>query len=151
MVLLNSLLGGQSMNSRLNLALRERNGIGYNIESNYTAYTDTGLFCVYFGTDKENLEKAIKIVYKEFQKLRQDPLGALQLAKAKRQLIGQLAIAAENREELMLTIGRSYLLYDKVDPMAKVFEKIEAVTAAQVMEVANMILDEHKLSQLVYF
>ncbi|VAW23332.1 hypothetical protein MNBD_BACTEROID01-2924 [hydrothermal vent metagenome] len=151
MVLLNSLLGGQSMNSRLNLALRERNGIGYNIESNYTAYTDTGLFCVYFGTDKENLEKAIRIVYKEFQKLRQGTLGALQLAKAKRQLIGQLAIAAENREELMLTIGRSYLLYDKVDPMAKVFEKIEAVTAAQVMEVANMILDEHKLSQLVYF
>lgn len=151
MVLLNSILGGQSMNSRLNMALRERNGIGYNIESNYTSYSDTGLFNVYFGTDKENLEKALKIVFNEFQKLKQKQMGAIQLSKAKKQLIGQLAISTENREDLMLTIGKSYLLYDKVDPMIKVFEKIESITTSQIMEVANLILDQQKMSQLVYY
>ena len=150
LVLLNSLLGGHSMNSRLNMALRERKGIAYNVESSYTPYTDTGLFSVYFGTDKENLEKAIAIVYSEFQKLKHSKLGPVQLAKAKKQLIGQLAISVENREELMLTIGKSYLLYGQVDPMAKVYEKIEGITASQLMDVANLILDEPKLSQLIY-
>ena len=150
LVLLNSLLGGHSMNSRLNLSLRERRGIAYNVESNFTPYTDIGLFSVYFGTDKENLEKAISIVYSEFQKLKHNKLGPVQLLKAKKQLIGQLAISVENREELMLAIGKSYLLYGNVDPMIKVYEKIEQVTASQLMEVANLILDESKMSRLIY-
>lgn len=150
LVLLNSLLGGQALNSRLNLALRERKGMAYNVESGYTAYSDTGIFNVYFGTDKENLEKALQIVYKEFQFLKTTKLGTLQLSKAKRQLIGQLAIATDNHEELMLTIGKSFLLFDKVDPMIRVFEKIEAVTASDLLEVANIIFDKNKLSQLVY-
>lgn len=150
LVLLNSLLGGHSMNSRLNLELRERRGIAYNVESGFTPYSDTGLFSVYFGTEKENLEKAISIVYGEFQKLKNIKLGPVQLVKAKKQLIGQMAISIENREELMLAIGKSYLLYGKVDPMTKVYEKIEAVSASQLMEVANMILDESKMSRLIY-
>jgi predicted Zn-dependent peptidase len=115
MVLLNNIIGGQAMNSRLNMALRERKGMAYNIESGYTAYTDTGLFNVYFGTDHENLEKAISLVLKEFKLLREKKLGVLQLSKAQKQLMGQIAISTENREDLMLTIGKSYLLFNKVD------------------------------------
>ncbi len=150
MVLLNNLIGGQSMNSRLNLALRERRGMAYNIESNYTAYSDTGLFSVYFGTDKENFEKAYNLVLKEFKLLRDKKLGAVQLSKAKKQLIGQIAISTESREDLMLTIGKSYLLYNKVDPLRVIFDKIESITAEDLLEVANVVLDERSLSRLVY-
>ncbi len=151
MVLLNNLIGGQALNSRLNLALRERKGMAYNIESSYTAYSDTGLFNVYFGTDKENLEKAINIVLKEFAILRDRKLGAVQLNKAKKQLIGQIAVSTENRDDLMLTIGKSYLLYDKVDPLRVVFQKIEAISADDILEVANVVLDESRMSKLVYY
>lgn len=150
LVLLNNLIGGQSMNSRLNLALRERKGMAYNIESNYSAYSDTGLFSVYFGTDKENFNRAYDLVLKEFKLLRDKKLGAVQLSKAKKQLIGQIAVSTETREDLMLTIGKSYLLYNKVDPLRVVFEKIEAITAELVLEVAQEILDEKRISRLVY-
>lgn len=150
MILLNNLLGGQGMNSRLNLALRERKGLAYNVESSYTAYSDTGLFNVYFGTDNDNYERALQIVYKEFESIRKNKLGTLQLTRAKKQLIGQLAIAGENREDLMLTIGKSYLFYNRVDPMPVVFEKIEAITSDQILEVANEILDPDRMSRLIY-
>ena len=151
MVLLNNILGGQSMNSRLNLALRERKGLAYNIESNYTAYSDTGLFNVYFGTDRENFDMAYDLVLKEFKLIREKKLGAVQLSKAKKQLIGQIAISTESHEDLMLVIGKSYLLYDTVDPLRVVFQKIDAVTADDLFEVANEILDKNNLSRLVYF
>jgi predicted Zn-dependent peptidase len=150
MVLLNNIIGGQSMNSRLNLALRERKGMAYNIESNYSAYSDTGLFNVYFGTDKENFKKAYQLVLKEFELLRNKKLGAIQLSKAKKQLIGQIAVSTETREDLMLTIGKSYLLYNKVDPLRVVFEKIEAISAEDLLDVANEILDQKRMSRLVY-
>jgi len=151
MVLLNNILGGQAMNSRLNLALRERRGMAYNVESGYTAYSDTGLFNVYFGTDKENLEKALTLVYNEFKLLRDNKLGAIQLSKAKKQLIGQIAISTESHEDLMLTIGKSYLLFNKVDPLQIVFNKIEAITIEDLLEVANLTLDENQMSTLIYF
>jgi len=150
MVLLNNILGGQALNSRLNLALRERRGLAYTIESGYTAYSDTGLFNIYFGTDKENLEKAIRLVHKEFDLLRNTKLGAVQLSQAKKQLIGQIAISTESREDMMLTIGKSYLLYDKVDPLRVVFKKIEEITANQLLEVANIVLDKQQMSTLIY-
>jgi len=151
LVLLNNLIGGQALNSRLNLALRERRGMAYNVESGYSSYTDTGIFNVYFGTEKENLDKALKIVYKEFKSLRDAKLGNLQLSKAKKQLIGQLAIAADNHEELMLTIGRSYLLFGRIDPMRKVFKKIEKISASDMLEVANIILEPDQLSRLIFY
>ncbi len=150
MVLLNNLLGGQAMNSRLNLALRERKGLAYNIESNYTAYSDTGLFNVYFGTDRENFEKAYNLVLKEFKLIRDNKLGAVQLSKAKKQLIGQIAISTESHDDLMLTIGKSFLLYDTVDPLRMVFQKIDSITAGELLDVANEILDENRLSRLIY-
>ncbi len=151
MVLLNNILGGQAMNSRLNLALRERRGMAYNVESGYTAYSDTGLFNVYFGTDKENLDKALALVLNEFKLLRETRLGAIQLSKAKKQLIGQIAISTESHEDLMLAVGKSLLLFDKVDPLQVVFNKIEAITTSDLLEVANFALDEKQMSRLVYY
>ncbi len=150
MILLNNIVGGQAMNSRLNMALRERKGMAYNIESGYTAYTDTGLFNVYFGTDHENLEKAAAIVLKEFKLLREKKLGVLQLSKAQKQLMGQIAISSENHEDLMLTIGKSYMLFNKVDSIQTIFRKIEAITPTDLLEVANEVLEEKQMSRLVY-
>lgn len=150
MVLLNNILGGNSMNSRLNLALRERHGLAYNVESSFTAYTDTGLVNIYFGTDKENLEKAIHLVKREIKKLQELKLGQLQLSKAKKQIIGQLAMSQENREDLMLTLGKSYMLYNKVDSLETVNKKIEAVTAELLTDIANEVLEFDKLSTLIY-
>jgi predicted Zn-dependent peptidase len=150
MILLNNILGGQSMNSRLNLSLRERHGMAYNVESSYTAYTDTGILNIYFGTDKENLDRAIRLVHREIKILQTQALGSLQLSKAKKQLIGQLAMAQENREDLMLTLGKSYLLYNRVDSLEKVNAKIEKVTAGTLMEIANEVLNQEKLSTLIF-
>ncbi len=150
MVLLNNIIGGPAMNSRLNLSLRERKGMAYNIESNYTAYTDTGLFNVYFGTDRENFSKALSLVNKEFKLLRENKLGEVQLSKAKKQLAGQIAVSTENHDDLMLAIGKSCLIYNRVDSLQEVFRKIEAITASELLEVANVVLDENQLSTLIY-
>lgn len=150
MVLLNNILGGNSMNSRLNMALRERNGIAYNVEASYTPYTDTGIFMVYFGTEESNLYKALKLVEKEFAQLRDKKMGTQQLSRAKKQLVGQLAIANENREELMLTIGRSLLYFDKVDTLGSVFDKINNITEDQLFQVANEMLDPKRMSKLIF-
>lgn len=150
MVLLNNILGGQSMNSRLNLALRERNGMAYNVESSYTAFSDTGQFNIYFGTERENLERALKLVNKEFRLLKNKELGSLQMSKAKKQLMGQIALSSENRDDLMLTLGKSLLLFNKMDSLPAIYKKIEAITGMQLMEIANEIFDERQLSILTY-
>ena len=113
--LLNNLLGGPGMNNRLNVSLREKNGLVYNVESNVTSYTDTGLASIYFGTDPKNKEKAIRLVYKELAKLREVKLTATQLAAAKKQVIGQLGVSGDNREGLFLGLGKSFLHYNRYD------------------------------------
>lgn len=150
MVLLNNILGGQSMNSRLNMVLRERNGMAYNVESGYTGYFDTGQFSVYFGTDKENLEQALSLINKEFRKIKEVQMGTVQLSRAKKQLIGQLAISTENREDLMLSIGKSLLFFNQVDTLETIFKKIEQIESFGIMELANEIFDESKNSILIY-
>jgi predicted Zn-dependent peptidase len=148
--LLNSILGGQSGNSRLNLALRERNGIAYNLESSYTAYSDTGTITIYFGTDKDNLDKAISLIKSEIKILQTKLLGDIQLSKAKKQLVGQLAMSQENHEDLMLTLGKSFLIYNRMDGLEVVYKKINAMTSSQIRDIANEILDFDKLSVLIY-
>jgi predicted Zn-dependent peptidase len=150
MVLLNNILGGQSMNSRLNMALRERHGMAYNIESGYTGYFDTGEFSVYFGTDKENLDQALWLVNKELRKMKEVQMGIVQLSRAKKQLIGQLAISTENREDLMLSIGKSLLFFNRVDELETIFRKIEQIESHDILEVANEIFDESQNSILIY-
>ncbi|NQU81183.1 MAG: insulinase family protein [Bacteroidetes bacterium] len=148
--LLNNILGGQGLNSRLNLSLREKNGYAYNIESNYSPYFDTGVLSIYFGTDRKNLEKSINLTHKEFDKLKTQKLGQIQLARAKRQLMGQLMRSSEINENLMLAIGKSYLVYGNVETPEEINRKIEAITASGLMEIANEILDTNQLSMLAY-
>jgi predicted Zn-dependent peptidase len=150
LILLNNILGGQSGNSRLNLSLRERNGIAYNLESAFTAYCDTGTLTVYFGTDKENLERAISLIKREIKILQIKTLGSIQLSKAKKQMIGQLAIAQENHEDLMLALGKSFMVFNKMESFESVAAKINQITASQLMEIANEVLDFDKLSVLIY-
>ena len=148
--LLNNLLGGPGMNSRLNLSLREKNGIAYNIESVYTPYDKTGIFSIYFGTDEENIDRSLNIIRKELKKLRTKPLGILQLSKAIRQLKGQLAISSDNHENLMLALGKSYMLFNKVDSLETAYKKIDKITSSDLQRIANEIFDENSLSLLIY-
>jgi predicted Zn-dependent peptidase len=150
MFLLNNLLGGPALNSRLNLAVRERHGYTYNIESVYLPYTDTGVFSIYMGTDSDNLEKALSLVEKELEKVRRVALGTLQLHQAKRQLIGQIAIANESNLNRMLAVGKTYLQDDRADTMEEIREKIEAVSQEEILQVANEVLAPERLSLLVF-
>jgi predicted Zn-dependent peptidase len=147
---LNNILGGPVLNSRLSIALREKNGITYHIESNYVPYSDTGIISIYFGTDKEFLEKAISLVHKELEKLRTRKLGLVQLHTAKKQLIGQLSIAQESKLSQMLAIGKSYLVMNSYLSLDEIIPKIEALTAEELIGTANEIFDPGKLSMLVF-
>ena len=150
LALLNNILGGPCLNSRLTMSVREKHGLAYYVESNYSTYSDTGVFSIYFGTDKEDLDKTIALVMKELAKLRDQKLGTLQLSKAKKQMIGQLAITWDNNENQMLNLGKSFLMFDKVDSMREVIRKVEAITAEQILDVANEILYERNFSRLIY-
>jgi predicted Zn-dependent peptidase len=148
--LLNNILGGPALNTRLNMTLREKNGYSYHTESHYSPYSDTGVLSVYFSGDKSKLERSKKVVLREFTKLREKKLGTMQLSKAKRQLLGQIAISAEHHETLMLSMAKSYLVYNKFDSLKEIGEKIDRITAEEIQDIANDVLDEAKLSSLTY-
>jgi predicted Zn-dependent peptidase len=150
MFLLNNILGGQGLNSRLNLSLREKNGLAYNVESNYNPYCDTGVFSIYFGTDSQNLNKGLSIAMAELDRLRSSQLGIIQLSKAKNQIKGYLARGYENHESLMLSLGKSLLVFDKIDSIEDICKKIDSVTSSDLLEIANDIFQPTKLSTLVY-
>ena len=150
MALLNNILGGTSLNSRLNIGLREKHGIAYNIESDYIAYSDTGFFSVYLGTKPDLLEKSIELVYKEFDKLKEKKLGTLQLRNAKQQFIGQLAISNDSNLNKTLTAAKSFLVNKKVYSLSEISDIINAVTSEQLLDIANEIFDKDKLSTLIY-
>lgn len=149
-VLLNNILGGPGLNSRLNLNIREKYGFAYSIESHYTAYTDTGVFLVYLGIDPKSADKALKLVHKELFKLKNQKLGTLQLHRAQQQLIGQLAIGFESGLSEALSIARSHLLFDRVDDMTVIAEKIRKTNASLLMEVAQQIFDTDQFNTLIY-
>jgi len=150
MFLLNNILGGQGLNSRLNLSLREKNGLAYNVESNYNPYYDTGVFSIYFGTDSQNLERSISIAMSELSRLRGSLLGTVQLSKAKNQIKGYLARGYENHESLMLSLGKSLLVFDRIDTIEDTYLKIDNVTSSELLEIANDIFEPSKLSTLIY-
>jgi len=147
---LNNLLGGPAMNSRLNLAVREKHGITYTIESQYTPYSDTGFFYIYMSTDDVNLEKASSLVQIELKKLRDTKLTSAQLQQIKRQFIGQLVLSFDSNLNDMLSMGKSMLVYDRVDSPAEVYRKVEEVTADDILKVANDVLNPDQLSSLIY-
>lgn len=144
------LLGGSGMNSRLNLNIRERHGLAYNVEAAYTPYSDTGLFTVYFGCDAADLEKCRKLCEREMENLYTHALGHGQLRKIKVQTIGQLTLSAENYENTMLSIGKSFLVYDRVDSIEDICAKVEEVDVISLQKVAAEIFDIRKQSVLIY-
>lgn len=150
LALLTNLLGGPAMNSRLSMALRERNGLSYNIESVYTPYAETGSFMIYLGIDNGSLEKAISITTLELKKLMDKGLGSLQFHNARRQFIGQLAISFESNLNDALSMAKSMLVYDTVDTHEVLIAKINALTAQELTEVANEIFNPDAMSMLVY-
>ncbi|MDP6909199.1 MAG: insulinase family protein, partial [Flavobacteriales bacterium] len=141
---------GPGLNARLHMSLREKHGYTYNVESNYTAYSDTGLFSIYLGTDDRYLKKCISLVRMELKLLRDKGLGTLQLHKAKQQLLGQVAIAQENNQSQMLGIGKSLLLYNEVRTLKEMAAKIEGLTTSQLLRISNEILNEKDFSYLIY-
>ncbi|MEJ7693317.1 pitrilysin family protein [Daejeonella sp.] len=149
-LLLNNLLGGIGMSSRLNLEIREKHGIAYTIESNYTPMSDTGIFSIYLGTDPEKMPKALKLVERELQKLRDQKLGPIQLHQAKQKFIGQIALGEENRMGLIISMSKSLLDYGKVDSLEEVFARINAVSSSQILEIANQMFDPTLLSRLTF-
>ena len=138
------------MSSRLNLEIREKYGIAYTVESNYTALSDTGIFSIYFGTDAEKAEKAGRLVHKELKKLRDHKLGGLQLHQAKQKFIGQIALAEESRMGLIISMAKSLLDFNHVDSLPQVFEKINAVTDEQLLEISNEIFDDNSMITLLF-
>jgi predicted Zn-dependent peptidase len=150
LLLLNNLLGGMGMSSRLNLEIREKHGIAYTIESSYIPLSDTGLFTIYLGTDPEKVDKALKLVDKELKKLRDTTLGILALQQAKQKFMGQIALAEEGRLSLLISLCKSVLDYGMADSLEQVFAKIERIEAAQILEIANEIFEPANLSSLIF-
>jgi len=150
MFLLNNILGGQGLNSRLNLSLREKNGLAYNVDSSYNPYWDTGAFSVYFGTESNHLDRSIKVAMGELARLRTEKLGIVQLSKAKNQIKGYLARGYENHESLMLSLGKSLLIFNKIEGLEETYRKIDRITSSELMEMANEVFDPGRLSTLIY-
>lgn len=150
LLLLNNLLGGNGMSSILNLEIREKHGIAYTIESNYSAFSDTGIFSVYFGTDEEKAPKALKLIHKEMRKLREHKLGQIKLHQAKQKFTGQIALSEENRMGVLISMAKSLLDFNKIDSLEEVFAKLNAVTAEELITIANEIFDPKALNMLVF-
>lgn len=148
--LLNNMLGGPGMNSRLNLALREHSGLVYNVESNLTSYTDTGVVNIYFGTDARDAERCIDLTHRELNRLREQPLSGLQLSAAKKQLIGQVGVASDNFESTALGMAKTYLHYNDYKGPEALFKRIEALTSQALWDIANELFIPDNLTTLIY-
>lgn len=145
-----NLLGGPSMNARLNLSLREKHGLVYGVDASYAPYLEVGSFAVYFATDPKNLKKSQRIVLKEIETLKNKPLGSVQLQKAKNQIKGQMALSEENQSAIMLMMAKSQLDLNKVPDIDSVFKKIDAITSSDIQELAKAYLPLDQMSSLAY-
>ena len=147
--LLNNMLGGPGMNARLNVILRERRGLVYSVESSMVCYGDTGLWAVYFGCDPQDVNRCVRLVKSEFKRLMEKPLSEKTLAAAKKQIKGQLAVACDNNENFAIDFGKSFLHFGDEKDIEKLYQKIDAVTAEQIQQVAKEIFDKDSLATLV--
>ena len=150
LLLLNNMLGGMGMGSILNLSIREKYGIAYTIESNYTIFSDTGLFSIYLGTDEEKVEKAKKLVFKELAKLSEQPLSETAVKKAKQKFIGQIALTEENRMSMIISAAKNVMDYDRVILLDEVIEKIQDLTNTELLEIAQDVFDPKKMLSLSF-
>ncbi len=149
-MLLNNILGGQGQNTRLNMSVREKKGLAYTVESYFNAFSDCGLFSVYFGCDAHERDHCLDLVHRELEKLKRQQLGSLQLYYAKKQYIGQLALAQESKLNELLAAGHIALFYDEVSTMDEDIRTIENITAEQLCEVANDIFDLPRFTTLIF-
>lgn len=150
LILLANIIGGPASNSRLNLLLREKNALVYSVECNYSQFVDAGILTVYFGCDKTHIDKCEKLIYKVFAEAKDHLLSERALKEAKKQLLGQLAIAADSGEAQALSMGKSIMVFDRVIETEENMKNVEAVTAEQILEVAQDVLDRDKISRLLY-
>lgn len=150
LMVLNNLLGGMGMSSRLNLQIREKYGIAYTIESNYTPYADTGLFSIYYGTDEDKVARASALVKKELRKLKEQRLGVLQLHQAKQKFIGQIALGEENRMGVLISMAKNLIDYNHVNTLEEVVSQINVVSSEELLAISNEVFEESQLSELSF-
>lgn len=148
--LLNNILGGPGMNARLNLSLRERNGLVYTVESTMASYGDTGMWCVYFGCDNHDMRRCLHLVRRELDQLAEHRLTDKQLIAAKRQIKGQIGVACDNREQFALDFGKSFLHYGWEKDIGRLYEQIDAVTPEQMQQVAQQLFGEENMTTLAF-
>ena len=148
--LLNNMLGGPGMNAKLNLALREHNGLVYTVESTMVAYGDTGVWSIYFGCDEHDVKRCLRLVRKELDKFMQKPLSEAQLKAAKKQIKGQVGVACDNRENFALDFGKSFLHYGWEKNVDRLYEQVDEITAEQIQAVARELFDKDRLTTLIF-
>lgn len=148
--LLNNMLGGPGMNAKLNLALREHNGLVYTVESTMVAYGDTGVWSIYFGCDEHDVKRCLRLVRKELDKFMQKPLSEAQLKAAKKQIKGQIGVACDNRENFALDFGKSFLHYGWEKNVDRLYEQVDEITAEQIQTVAKELFDKDRLTTLIF-
>lgn len=148
--LLNNMLGGPGMNAKLNLALREHNGLVYTVESTMVSYGDTGTWSIYFGCDEHDVKRCLRLVRKELDKFMQKPLSDAQLKAAKKQIKGQIGVACDNRENFALDFGKSFLHYGWEKNVDRLYEQVDEITAAQIQAVAQELFDKDRLTTLIF-
>lgn len=148
--LLNNMLGGPGMNAKLNLALREHNGLVYTVESTMVAYGDTGIWSIYFGCDEHDVKRCLRQVRKELDKFMQKPLSEAQLKAAKKQIKGQVGVACDNRENFALDFGKSFLHYGWEKNVDRLYEQVDEITAEQIQAVAQELFDKDRLTTLIF-
>lgn len=148
--LLNNMLGGPGMNTKLNLALREYNGLVYTVESTMVAYGDTGIWSIYFGCDEHDVKRCLRLVRKELDKFMQKPLSEAQLKAAKKQIKGQVGVACDNRENFALDFGKSFLHYGWEKNVDRLYEQVDEITAEQIQAVAQELFDKDRLTTLIF-
>ena len=148
--LLNNMLGGPGMNAKLNLALREHNGLVYTVESTMVSYGDTGTWSIYFGCDEHDVKRCLRLVRKELDKFMQKPLSDAQLKAAKKQIKGQVGVACDNRENFALDFGKSFLHYGWEKNVDRLYEQVDEITAAQIQAVAQELFDKDRLTTLIF-
>ena len=148
--LLNNMLGGPGMNAKLNLALREHNGLVYTVESTMAAYGDTGIWSIYFGCDEHDVKRCLRLVRKELDKFMLKPLSEAQLKAAKKQIKGQVGVACDNRENFALDFGKSFLHYGWEKNVDRLYEQVDEITAEQIQAVAKELFDKDRLTTLIF-
>ena len=148
--LLNNMLGGPGMNAKLNLALREHNGLVYTVESTMAAYGDTGIWSIYFGCDEHDVKRCLRLVRKELDKFMQKPLSEAQLKAAKKQIKGQVGVACDNRENFALDFGKSFLHYGWEKNVDRLYEQVDEITSEQIQAVAKELFDKDRLTTLIF-